>query len=225
MTEHVRENDAELDRVYGRRFSEADTRTKDAIWRELGRFLQRYVDSGRPVLDIACDRGYFIRNVSGSERWATDVRDVTMHLPEDVRFVQSDGLALLDVLPTAYFGTTFMSNYLEHLPSSTAVIEQLGIVRELLQPGGRVVILQPNIRLVGNAYWDFIDHHIALTEKSLEEAAELAGLQTVELITRFLPYTTKSRIPQSASLVRGYLRFRPAWRLLGKQTLLVAARV
>ena len=39
---------------------------------------------------------------------------------------------------------------------------------------------------------------------------------------RFLPYTTKSRLPQSAWLVRAYLRFPPAWRLLGGQTLLVA---
>ena len=67
-----------------------------------------------------------------------------------------------------------------------------------MQPGGRVIVLQPNIRLVGNAYWDFIDHHVALTEKSLEEAAELAGLRTVEIIPRFMPYTTKSRLPTRA---------------------------
>lgn len=226
MTEHeIRQSDAELEHVYSRRFNEEETREKEEIWRELGRFLQRYVDGSKPVLDIACDRGFFIRNVSASERWATDLRDVTTHLPGDVRFVQSDGLALLDVLPTGYFGTAFMSNYLEHLPSSNAVVEQLRIACELLQPGGRVVVLQPNIRLVGNAYWDFIDHHVALTEKSLEEAAELAGLRTVELIPRFLPYTTKRRFPQHPALVRGYLRLRPVWRLLGKQTLFVGERV
>lgn len=225
MTEHeVRETEVELERVYGKRFNEDEARTKEQIWRELGRFLQRYVDGTRPVLDIACDRGYFIRNVSGSERWATDLRDVSKDLPADVRFVQSDGLALTDALPTAYFGTAFMSNYLEHLPSSTAVVEQLRVARELLQPGGRVIVLQPNIRLVGNAYWDFIDHHVALTEKSLEEAGQLAGLRTFDLITRFLPYTTKNRFPQHPALIRGYLRFRPAWRLLGKQTLFVGER-
>jgi SAM-dependent methyltransferase len=226
MTEHeLREDDAELERVYSRRFSEEETREKEGIWRELGRFLQQYVDETKPVLDIACDRGFFIRNVSGSERWATDLRDVTAHLPSDVRFVQSDGLALHEALPTGYFGTAFMSNYLEHLPSSNAVVEQLRVARELLQPGGRVVVLQPNIRLVGNAYWDFIDHHVALTEKSLEEAGELAGFRTVEMIPRFLPYTTKSRLPQHPALVRGYLRLRPLWRVLGKQTLFVGERV
>ena len=71
-----------------------------------------------------------------------------------------------------------MSNYLEHLPSGDAVIAQLEVARRLLKPGGRVLVLQPNIRLVGAAYWDFIDHKVALTEKSLVEAGELAGLET-----------------------------------------------
>ena len=58
-------------------------------------------------------------------------------------------------------------------------------------------MLQPNIRLTGAAYWDFIDHKVALTERSLVEAAELCGFETERLIKRFLPYTTKSRLPQA----------------------------
>jgi hypothetical protein len=117
-----------------------------------------------------------------------------------------------------------MSNYLEHLASSEQVVEQFRVAAQLLASGGKVVVLQPNIRLVGGRYWDFIDHHVALTEKSLVEAAELAGLRTTDLITRFLPYSTKSRLPQGRLLVRAYLRVRPAWWLLGKQTLFVGER-
>jgi SAM-dependent methyltransferase len=176
------------------------------------------------ALDVACDRGDFIRNVRAREKWATDLRDVAAHLPEDVRFVQANGLELDKVLPHEHFDVAFMSNYLEHLPSGDAVVEQLRVARTLLKPGGRVVVLQPNVRLVGGRYWDFIDHSVALTEKSLIEAGDLAGLRTVELIVRFLPYTTKSRLPQSPRLVRTYLRLPLAWRLLGKQTLYVAER-
>ena len=143
-------------------------------------------------------------------------------LPADIRFVQSSGLDLAAVVPNGYFGTVFMSNYLEHLESSDAVIDQLRVARQLLRPGGRVIVLQPNIRLVGPRYWDFIDHKVALTERSLLEAAELAELRPVELITRFLPYSTKGRLPADPRLVRAYLAFRPAWRLMGRQTLLVA---
>lgn len=212
----------DLDEVYERRFPAESQEDKDRIWPEIVRYLERWIDPGAPVLDIACDRGYFIRNIRAAERWATDLRDVGAELPAEVRFVQATGLELAEHLPPAYFGTVFMSNYLEHLPDSDAVVEQLRVARRLLRPGGRVVVLQPNIRLVGGAYWDFIDHHVALTEKSLVEAGELAGLRAVAVLTRFLPYSTKGRLPAHPLLVRAYLRFRPAWRLLGRQTLYVA---
>lgn len=94
----------------------------------------------------------------------------------------------------------------------------------MLQPSGRLVVLQPNIRLIGPAYWDFIDHKVTLTERSLVEAAETAGLQTERVVVRFLPYTTKSRLPQHPVLVRSYLHLRLAWRLLGGQTLYIGRR-
>ena len=213
-----------LEDVYAQRFSDADAAAKNAIWREITAFLQRYVPEDGAVLDIACDRGDFIRNISASEKWATDLRDVSSHLPQEVRFVQANGLELDRHLPHDHFDVAFMSNYLEHLANGEAVVEQLRVARALLKPGGRVVVLQPNVRLVGPAYWDFIDHSVILTERSLVEAAELAGLRTAELIVRFLPYTTKSRLPQAPRLVRAYLSFRPAWRLLGKQTLYVGGK-
>lgn len=214
----------DLQQIYRTRFDDKAAVAKDAVWREVARYLQRYLDPRAAVLDVACDRGDFIRNIRAREKWATDLRDVSTHLPPDVRFVQADGLALAGVLPNSYFDVVFMSNYLEHLPSPAAVIRQLEVARQLLKPGGRLLVLQPNIRLVGGRYWDFIDHSVALTESSLVEAAELAGLKTARTIVRFLPYSTKGRLPQHPLLVRGYLSFRPAWVLLGKQTLYVGER-
>src|SRR5713226_8011755 len=208
-----------LKEVYEQRFDEADEARKAAIWFELGRFLQRYVAPDARVVDIACDLGYFIRNIRAAERWATDIRDVGATLPPDVRFIRASGLDLAEVLPINSFDLAFFSNYLEHLPSAEAVLEQLRVTFTLLKPGGRVLILQPNIRLIGGAYWDFIDHQTALTEKSLAEAATMAGFKTKQVITRFLPYTTKSRLPQHPLLVRAYLRLPPAWLIFGKQTL------
>jgi SAM-dependent methyltransferase len=208
-----------LKEIYDHRFDEADREGKEAIWRELGPFLQRYIDPGARVVDIACDLGYFIRNIKAADRWATDIRDVGGSLPKDVHFVRASGLDLAEVMPNDHFDLAFFSNYLEHLPSTEAVLQQLRVTFSLLKPGGRVLILQPNIRLIGGSYWDFIDHQTALTEKSLAEAATMAGFNTKKVIARFLPYTTKSRIPQHPLLVRAYLSFPPAWRLLGKQTL------
>jgi hypothetical protein len=65
---------------------------------------------------------------------------------------------------------------------------------------------------------------VALTEKILVEAAEIAGFQTERVVVRFLPYTTKSRIPQHPLLVRTYLHLKLAWRLMGGQTLYIGRR-
>jgi SAM-dependent methyltransferase len=213
-----------LDTTYEARFDDAERQAKMAIWAPIVDFLGRYIDADRPFLDLGCDAGYFINNVSGRERWATDIRDMAQYMGDDVQFVQADGLSLAANLPNGHFGTVFMSNYLEHLASSEAVIEQFRVAYRLLAPGGRVVVLQPNIRLVGGRYWDFIDHHVPLTDRSLVEAGETAGFRTLKVITRFLPFSTKGMLPSSPSLVRAYLAVPFAWRFLGKQTLYVAER-
>jgi SAM-dependent methyltransferase len=214
----------DLDRVYVTRFDAADSRRKMAIWAEIAAFLQRWIPPDAVVLDIACDEGFFIRNANAGERWATDLRDMREVLPAEVRFVQADGLSIDTVLPLEYFDVVFMSNYLEHLPSGDAVLAQMRQVHRVLKPGGRMIVLQPNIRFVGNAYWDFIDHKVPITDRSLAEAATAAGFKVERLIPRLLPYSTKGRLPQHPALVRAYLRVPLAWRLLGKQSLLVATR-
>jgi SAM-dependent methyltransferase len=213
-----------LKQVYELRFGAEDHESKELIWRELGRYLQRYVRRDGRVVDIACDLGYFIRHIEAAERWATDIRDMSDALPADVHFVRASGLELASVMPNDHFDAAFFSNYLEHLSSTEAVLEQIRVAYALLRPGGRVIILQPNIRLIGGAYWDFIDHQTALTDKSLAEAATMAGFVTERVIVRFMPYTTKSRLPRHPLLVRAYLAFPPAWWLLGKQTLYVGRK-
>lgn len=206
---------------YPARFDERDHRAKDAAWRSLTRFLERFVDPGQPVLDIGCDRGYFLRHVQAAERWGVDVRDVRQELG-GARFIQGEGTD--PRLPRDYFGTVLLSNVLEHLHGPDEVIDQLRVAHDLLTPTGRLIVVQPNIRFVGPAYWDYIDHRVPLTHHSLAEAGAMAGLVTTMLVPRFLPYTTKSRWPVNAYLTKWYLRFPLAWRVLGKQTLWVARR-
>lgn len=212
---------SQLEGVYERRFSRSDSARKDGVWAPIVAYLQRFIPDEACVLDLACDRGSFIRHVRARERWASDIRDMTEWLPADIHFVQSSGLALDQALPVDHFDVVFMSNYLEHLLSRSEVVLQLEVAHRLLRSGGRLVVLQPNIRLVGGSYWDFIDHHVALTERSLAEAAVLAGFRTEQLTTRFLPYSTLGRLPQRPILVKLYLRMPLAWWLLGKQTLYV----
>ncbi|MGH8476727.1 MAG: hypothetical protein ACRER2_13325, partial [Methylococcales bacterium] len=65
---------------------------------------------------------------------------------------------------------------------------------------------------------------LPLSHLSLVEALQLAGFEIDKMIDKFLPYTTQSRLPQFPFLVSAYLKFPIAWRLLGKQFLVVARK-
>ena len=115
----------------------------------------------------------------------------------------------------------FTSNFLEHLPTKSAVLATLRYARAALRPGGTIIALGPNVRYVPGPYWDFFDHHVPLTDRSLGEAFVLAGFNVETSLPRFLPYSMSQGRQYPMSFVRAYLRMPPAWRLLGRQFLVV----
>jgi hypothetical protein len=97
-------------------------------------------------------------------------------------------------------------------------------VLRILRPGGRFVIMGPNIRYLAAEYWDFYDHYLPLSHLSLEEGLVQAGYEVETIVPRFLPYTTRSALPQHRVLIALYLKLPPVWRILGKQFLAVARK-
>jgi hypothetical protein len=51
-----------------------------------------------------------------------------------------------------------------------------------------------------------------------------AGFEILTVHARFLPYSFTGRLPSHPTLARAYLRIPLAWRILGKQFLVVAER-
>jgi SAM-dependent methyltransferase len=215
-----------LDTLYTARFPERDRQAKDAIWQVLCRhFFQRYVGRDDVVLDIGAGFGEFLRHIHCARRIAVDIERLTgRSLPAGTEEIIAPSHQLANYIAHDSVDVVFCSNFFEHLPDKAIFLATLKAIRMVLRPGGRLLALQPNIRLTGGAYWDFVDHHLPLTDRTLVEACESIGLQIVEVIPRFLPYTTRSALPQSPLLVRMYLALRPAWWLLGKQTWFVARK-
>jgi SAM-dependent methyltransferase len=217
---------ADLESLYRERFSEAERVRKDQIWQVLCRdFFQQFVRPEQDtVLDIACGLGEFTRHIRARRKIAIDLNpEAATLLPPETEFHLTSAECMAAV-QDASVDVCFSSNFLEHLPTKEVVGRVLAEIRRVLRPGGLYVALQPNIRFCGDVYWDFWDHHTALSDRSCRELFVQSGLAVVRLIPRFLPYSTKSALPTHPALVRAYLRVPAAWHLLGKQFLIVGQK-
>jgi hypothetical protein len=218
--------DGGTSRLYQARFGTQEQLRKRELWKVLcGTFFQRYVRPDDTVLDLGAGFCEFINQIECATKYAVDLNpDTPSYAGPGVRVIGARS-SRLDMLADDSVDVVFASNFFEHLPDKQEFVATLRELRRILRSGsGRLLILQPNIRLLNGQYWDFLDHYLPLTERTLIEALELVGLSPVEMRTRFLPYTTKSRLPQHGLLVRAYLWLRPLQWLFGKQTWMVAVK-
>lgn len=209
--------------LYAERFA-GDVAFRRAMWRELcAGFFDRYVPPDATVLDLAAGACEFINAVRAGTRIAVDINPA-------VRDMAGPGVTALvspaddlDGVADGSVDVVFASNFFEHIDRPT-ILAVMAEAHRVLRPGGRFLVLQPNIRFCARDYWMFFDHITPVDDRALVEAFTLSGFQVTTVVPRFLPFTTKSRLPKSPTLVRAYLAFPPAWRLLGKQSFLLAER-
>lgn len=215
-----------IEAIYAERFPAHDpahAEWRRALWQLLvDEFFSRWIPRDAVVLDFGCGLGEFINAVSARRRIGVDARSIAREaLAEDVEFFEPQGVRLPS-LSDGSVDVIFCSNLLEHLPDRGTVTELLREFSRLLAPGARLLVLGPNLRYTGAAYWDFFDHVLPFTHVTLVEALATADLEVELLHPRFLPYTTVGARRTPLRLIRWYLRFRPAWRILGAQFFAVA---
>lgn len=210
-----------LSKLYNHRFEEARRDEKLEMWRAIyDGYLKKVISGSSTVVDLASGYGEFSNNVSCENLICIDLNpDATKYLPDQVEFHNVSALEASEHVGENRADLVFTSNFLEHLFSKNDCDVVLGEVYKMLKPGGKFLILGPNIKYVGDAYWDFYDHYLPLSHLSLEEGLIQSGFEVEFNIPKFLPYTTKSALPTSSWLIKMYLKFPIAWKILGKQFL------
>lgn len=215
-----------LERLYANRFSGEDRAWKTTVWSIVwAKVFSRHVRPDDALLDLGAGYCEAVNAAQCRRRIAVDLNPETKALAApgvEVHTVAADELGFLR---DGEIDVVFSSNFLEHLPTKAAVARVLDEAKRVLKPGGKLLLVGPNARVIPGAYWDYFDHHVPLTDRSLAEALRLGGFEIVHLEARFLPYTVKSRLPRAAWLVSLWLALRPLFgRVLGAQFYLVARK-
>jgi SAM-dependent methyltransferase len=212
------------ERLYAYRFRDIDQDARVAVWQEIAPHVHGLMGSPQRLLDPAAGRGEFIGAAPAKETWAVDevAYPEANHKPDTTVIVSS----IMDAeLPGGHFDGVYVSNFLEHLHDQEAIAAFLEKMHAAMEPGGRIAIMGPNYRYCAREYWDCADHYVALTHVAIAEHLYAAGFEPERIIPRYLPYSFRGILPPSRTLTRLYLKAPFAWRLLGKQFLVIGRQV
>jgi SAM-dependent methyltransferase len=196
---------------------------REALWRHLTPYIQRYIPSESRVLELGAGYCHFINGVSASRRVAVDLSaDVAAHAAPGVEAIQADALSFLKACDDSSYDFVFASNFMEHFewPDLTVMIRN---IHRILRSEGRLALVQPNFRLAPGRYFDDYTHRTVFSDVSLCDWLGASGFEVLRCEARFLPLTVKSRLGSFSFLVPLYLRL--PWRpLAGQMFVLAGAR-
>lgn len=208
-----------LKELYRRRFIK-DMDFRKEMWHVLyHNFFKKYIPDNSAIIDIGAGYCEFINYVDSNKKHVYDANtDISIYANPDIKIIRD-----LSTIQSETMDIVFMSNFLEHLTKSE-IVHTITESSRILSPNGKLLILYPNIRYCYKDFWMFLDHITPLDDRSMVELLEINGFKINENIIRFLPYTTKSNLPHSISLLKLYLRLPLLWKLTGQQSFICAEK-
>jgi len=152
------------------------------------------------LLNVGCFDGGVLDVFKANTRWKlagtesnADAAAAARAKGHDVRDVAPHEAALA-LSVGEQFDVIVLSNTVEHLQHPLLVLRRL---RQLLRPGGLLVLNQPNldsahVKIFGPTWghWQVPYHRVLTGRRGLKRMAELADFRVVRLRTRTLPYPT-----------------------------------
>jgi 2-polyprenyl-3-methyl-5-hydroxy-6-metoxy-1,4-benzoquinol methylase len=159
------------------------------VLRRYNRFLWEQMQPfvGQEVLEVGSGTGLLTQFLSTRRRVvATELDREYVDLLErtyagspnvEIRRLDLDDLARA-AIPPASFDTVICSNVLEHIREDT---QALRAMRDLLGPGGRVVLVIPAIKSLYGEIDRAIHHHRRYSRSEMREKLERAGLEVEHL--------------------------------------------
>jgi SAM-dependent methyltransferase len=193
------------------------------VWKVFVPFLQKKFHIQGHVLDVGCGFGDFINHIQTSQKSALDANpEMKKFLDPSIEFKGGFTSDLKTAFKAKDFDWIFSSNLLEHL-TREQVTDFFNDCKNLLKPGGSLLIFMPNYRFCSNEYFDDYTHLTPISDRSLCDWLRACGYKIDFVHPRFMPFSVKdSKLPITSWLVKLWLLspFKPG----GKQMLIKASR-
>jgi 2-polyprenyl-3-methyl-5-hydroxy-6-metoxy-1,4-benzoquinol methylase len=163
---------------------------------------------GARVLDVGCGEGVFLDLLRAAGRQGVGVDssadDLAPARARGLEVVQDDGIAYLERAEASFDGV-FCAHVIEHLPPEAAV-RLLTAAHRALRPGGRLVLITPEIRdleVLTERFWLDLTHVRPYPERLLVQLCTAHGFA----IERSGNDPRSARGDSFPARVRGLFRF------------------
>ncbi len=191
------------------------------VWREIARYVARDVPPVGTLVELGAGYCDFANAFPAERRIAYDLNpEMAVHAGPEVEFRLADAVELPGLEPGSV-DLVFASNFLEHLDEAE-LARLLPRVRDVLAPGGRLVLIQPNHRLCAEHYFDDPTHKTIFDDRNVGPRLAAHGLPVRRVVPGLLPFSMRSRLPKRPILIRLYLA--SPLRPLAAQMYVVAER-
>lgn len=197
-------------------------RGRRAVWRAIARYIER--DAPRVGTLIELGAGYcdFSNEFSADKKIAFDLNpEMLAHAALNVDLRIEDAVSMPSVSGES-IDLIFASNFLEHLEGEEidALLERIW---QVLRPGGKLILIQPNYRLCSEHYFDDPTHRTIFDDGNIGDWLGRHRLKVSKLVPGLLPFSMNGRLPKSGILTSLYLL--SPWKPMAAQMYVVAERV
>ena len=196
-------------------------------WREIIRFLKKYIPTDAAVVDLGAGYCDFINQVKARKKYAVDYSpNLSKFASAEVEKINTRS-SDLSAISTESIDVVLSSNLFEHFTEEELAQTMLEVKR-ILKKGGRLILMGPNFRLQPRRYFDDHTHKKIFNDSSLESYLLENGFKILLKMPKFLPQEVKnspSILPQFLLplLVRAYIH--SPWKPLAGQMLFVAEKL
>ena len=136
--------------------------TRNRIWPEMELLVKQYIKIGDKILDIGCGNGRLVEVLGGVEYLGIDgseslLRELKVKCQISNVKCQKLDMLELDKLEQKDFDVVFMFASFNHIPSEELRLKVLGDIKNLLKPGGLLIMTNWNMWQWGQkkTFWQY----------------------------------------------------------------------